>query len=154
MGNTWLGGSASGGKSTKTTDGRQTTEHQGVGGKNSGEKSLWSGTNQRERSDPRPKEIFKRQTDSSQRGTKEDDKGTWNSHCGTQHPVGAVKGTGDGDMRLTAGKHRDWGPVGYKTHQRYSHVKDLGLHCMGNGGRESTPRGDCRFLEVCGGMGG
>ena len=74
-GNTWRGVSALGGKLTKTTDKRQMTEHQGVGGENSGEKSLRGGPNRWERSDPIPKEIRTRRTESSQRFLKEGDGG-------------------------------------------------------------------------------
>ena len=44
-------------------------------------------------------------------------------------------------MRLTAGQHRDQVPTGDGTHQGNSHVKELGLHGMGDRGRESTPGG-------------
>ena len=81
---------------------QRTNEHQGVGGLNSGEKSLWSGPNRWERSDPRPEEIRTRQAESSKRVPKGDDEGMWNSNCDTQHPVGAGRGTGDGATRLTA----------------------------------------------------
>ena len=56
-GNTGQGGSTSGWKLINITDKQRTTEHQGVGGRNLGEKSLRSGPNRLEESDPRPEEI-------------------------------------------------------------------------------------------------
>ena len=77
-----------------------------------------------------------------------------NSHCDTQHPVRAGRGTGDGATRLAAGQHQDQSPAGDETHQGNSHATELGLHGMGDGGRESTPGGDCHRLEGSGCMGG
>ena len=62
-------------KSTKATDGQQMTEHQGVGGQTLEERSLRSGTNRWERSDPKPEETQTRKTESSQRGPKGDGEG-------------------------------------------------------------------------------
>ena len=95
-----------------------------------------------------------RRTESSQRGTKGDGGGMWNSHRNTQHSVGASKGTGDSATRLTAGQHWDRGPAGDKTHRRHSHATEIGLHGMGDRGRESTLRGDQHRLEGRRGMGG
>ena len=64
-GNTGQGGSTLGGKLTNITNKQRMTEHQGVGGRNSGEKSLRSGPNQWEESDPRPEEIRIMQADLS-----------------------------------------------------------------------------------------
>ena len=75
-------------------------------------------------------------TELSRQGPKGYIKGMWDSHCDTQHPVGAGRGTGDGATRLTEGEHRDRGPAGDETHQGNSHATDLGLHGMCNGGRE------------------
>ena len=58
--------------------------------------------------------------------------GMWSSHRDTQHPVGASRGTGDGNTRLTAGQHRYRGPAGDKTHWRHSHMTELVLHGMGD----------------------
>ena len=153
-GNTRRGGSASGGKSTKTADEQRTTKHQGVGGRNLGDKSLRSGPTLWEWSDPRQEEIRTRRTESSQRGPKGYDGGMWNSHRNTQHPVRAIRGAVDGATRLTTGQHRDRGPAGDETHQRHSHLTELRLHGMGDGGRESTRRGNHHCLEERGGMGG
>ena len=77
----------------------------------------------------------------------------WNLHHATQHLVGESRGTGDDAMRLMADQYWDWGPAGDATHQRHSHATELGLHGMGYGGRELTPRGDCHCLEGRRGMG-
>ena len=71
----------------------------------------------------------------------------WNSHCDTQHPVRADRGTGDGAMRLTEWQHLDRGLAVDETHRRHSRATETGLHGMGNGGRDSTPRGDLNRLE-------
>ena len=96
-----------------------------------GEKSLQSGYNRWEQSDPIPEEINTRQMESSQQGPKGNGKGMSNSHCKTQHPVGAGRGARDCDTRLTVGQHWDWGTVGDKTRQRHSHATEIGLHGMG-----------------------
>ena len=72
----------------------------------------------------------------------------------TKHMVRTGRGIGDGAMRLKVGQHQDQGTAGYETHRRHSHATELGLHGMGDGGRESTPRGDCHRLEGRRGMGG
>ena len=68
--------------------------------------------------------------------------------------LGAGRGAGDGDMRLTAGQHRDQVPTGDGTQQGNSHVTELGIHGMYHRGRESTPGGDLHRLEGGGGVGG
>ena len=78
----------------------------------------------------------------------------WNSHSDTQHPVGAVRGTGDSAPRLTEGQHWDQGPAGDETHRGHSHTMGFGLNSMGNGDRESTPGRGCHFLEGGKGVGG
>ena len=70
-GNTRQGGSSSGGKLTNMMDERRTTEHQVVGGRKLGEKSLRSGPNRWERSDPIPEKLRTRQTDSIQQVPKD-----------------------------------------------------------------------------------
>ena len=139
---------------TKTTDKRRMTKHQGVGGQNSGEKSLWSGPNRWERSDPRPEDICTRRTDSNQRGSKGYGGGMWNSYCDTQHPVGASRGAGDHNTCLTAGQHQDRSPAGNETHRRHSHATELGLHGIGDRDKDPTPRGVFHCMEGRGGMGG
>ena len=77
-----------------------------------------------------------------------------NSHHDTKHPVKASRGTRDCATGLTAGKYHDQVPTGDETQRRHYHATELGLHGMGYGGRESTPRGDRHRLEGLGGMGG
>ena len=63
IGNTQQGESASGKKITKTTVKQRTTEHQGVGERNSGDKSLRSGPNLWEQSEPIPEDIRTRRAE-------------------------------------------------------------------------------------------
>ena len=56
--------------------------------------------------------------------------------------------------RLTTRQSQDWGPAGDKTCQSHSHATELGLHGIGNKGRESKLRRDCHRLEGREGMEG
>ena len=116
------------------TDGRHTTEYQGVGGRNSEGRSLLSDTTRWEWSDPKPGDKRTRKTESIQQGSEGDGEGMWNSHFDTQNQVGSGSGTGDGAMRLMAGKHQDRGLAGDKTHRGHTHATELGIQSMGEGG--------------------
>ena len=105
MGNAWQEGSASGGKLMEATDRQQMTNHQGVDGRNLEERSLRSGSNQCEGSEPKPEETRMSWTDLCQRGPNGDSKGMLNLHCDTQYLVGMGRGNGNGATRLTAGQH-------------------------------------------------
>ena len=82
-----------------------------------------------------------RRTESSQRGHEGDGDGMCNSHCDTQHPVGAGRGCGDVATRLTVGQNRDRGPAGDENHQERSHATDIRINGMGGGCRYLTPGG-------------
>ena len=76
--------------------------------------------------------------DSSQKGSKKDREGAWNSHCDTKDQVIAGRGAGDRAMRLIAGQHRGQGLAVDETHRSHLQVTELGLQGMGDGGGDST----------------
>ena len=97
------------------------------------------------RSDQKPEDRHTRRVDSSRQCSEGIKEWARNLHCNNQYQVDAVGGTVEGDMRLTAGQHRDQGLMGDETHRRHPNAIGIGIKGTGDAGGEPALGGSTSY---------